>query len=59
MSLMLSQNNSALKVNKTLERMYLMWATKIPWYLYQMVTQDMLRTHKGKKAFSEKKQLDL
>ena len=25
-----------------------------PWYLYQMVTQNMLRTHEGKYGLSEK-----
>ena len=28
--------------------------TSIPWYLYKMVNQNMLRTHKGKLALSEK-----
>ena len=26
-----------------------------PWYLYQVVTQSMLRTHEGKEDFTEKK----
>ena len=28
------------------------------WYLYQMVTQNMLRTHDGKWFYSEKKKSD-